>query len=249
MVFRILGPLAVSDTTGTPIPLAGGPKVRALLVLLLLDAGRTAPVERLVDGLYGETPPAGAAGALQAQVSRLRRVLPPDATVEFSPAGYRLRLADPAEAVDALRFERLAREGARARAAGDPVRARVLLREALGLWRGPALADVRDAPFAGGAAARLEGLRLDAVEECAAAELAVGGDPAVLAGELDGAAREHPLRERLRGLQMRALAASGRQAEALAVYEEVRAALAGELGADPSPELSAVHLDLLRGGG
>ncbi|MEF9883471.1 ATP-binding protein [Streptomyces sp. P9-A4] len=251
MVFRVLGPLSVSgaDADAAPIPVAGGPKVRALLALLLLDAGRTVSVERLVDGLYGETPPAGAGGALQAQVSRLRRVLPPDATVEFSPAGYRLRLADAEEAVDALRFERLVREGARVRAAGDPVRARVLLRQALGLWRGPALADVRDAPFAAGAAARLEGLRLNAVEECAAAELAVGGDLTALAGELDGAAREHPLRERLRGLQMRALAASGRQAEALAVYEEVRAALAGELGADPSPELSAVHLEVLRGGG
>ncbi|MEU6620644.1 BTAD domain-containing putative transcriptional regulator [Streptomyces litmocidini] len=248
MIFRLLGPLAVTGADGAPVPAPGGPKVRALLARLLLDAGRTVPVERLVDGLYGDEPPAGAPGALQAQVSRLRRALPPGVTVAFSPAGYRLTVGDPATDVDVLRFEALARDGARAGAAGDPGRAAGLLREALGLWRGPALADVRDAPFAAGQAARLDALRLDAVEEWAAAELAVGGDPTALVRELEEPAREQPLRERLRGLQMRALAAAGRQAEALAVYEEVRAALAEELGADPSPELSAVHLEVLRGG-
>ncbi|MFE7598647.1 ATP-binding protein [Streptomyces sp. NPDC057494] len=245
MIFRLLGPLTVAGTAG----ITGGPKVRALLARLLLDAGGTVTVERLVDGLYGDEPPAGAQGALQAQVSRLRRALPPGVTVEFSPAGYRLTVADPAAEVDVVRFEALAREGARAGAAGDPGRAAGLLREALGLWRGPALTDVRDAPFAAGQTARLDALRLDAVEEWAAAELAVDGDPAVLVRELERWAREQPLRERLRGLQMRALGAAGRQADALAVYEEVRAALAEELGADPSPELSAVHLELLRGGG
>ncbi|MFF9852756.1 BTAD domain-containing putative transcriptional regulator [Streptomyces litmocidini] len=248
MIFRLLGPLATTDATGAPVPASGGPKVRALLARLLLDAGRTVPVERLLDGLYGDEPPAGAQGALQAQVSRLRRALPPGVTVEFSPAGYRLAVGDPAADVDVLRFEALAREGARAGAAGDPGRAAGLLREALGLWRGPALADVRDAPFAAGQAARLDALRLDAVEEWAAAELAVGGDPTALVRGLERSVREQPLRERLRGLQMRALAAAGRQAEALAAYEEVRTALAEELGADPSPELSAVHLEVLRGG-
>ncbi|MEU1225549.1 BTAD domain-containing putative transcriptional regulator [Streptomyces sp. NPDC005828] len=246
MLFHLLGPLAMSDATGAPVPAVGGPKVRALLARLLLDAGRTVPVERLVDGLYGDEPPAGAQGALQAQVSRLRRTLPPGVTVEFSPAGYRLAVGDPAADVDVVRFEALAGEGARA--GGDPVRAAGLLREALGLWRGPALADVRDAPFAAAQAARLDALRLDVVEEWAAAELAVGGDLTGLVRELEESVREQPLRERLRGLQMRALGATGRQAEALAVYEEVRAALAEELGADPSPELSAVHLEVLRGG-
>ncbi|MFE1548805.1 ATP-binding protein [Streptomyces sp. NPDC058718] len=248
MIFRLLGPLTLTGAGGAPMAAAGGPKVRALLARLLLDAGRSVPVDRLVDGLYGEEPPAGAQGALQAQVSRLRRVLPPGVAVEFSPAGYRLTVGAPAADVDALRFEALAGEGARAGAAGDPVRAAGLLREALGLWRGPALSDVRDAPFAAGQAARLEGLRLDAVEEWAAAELATGGDLPFVVRELGRSAREHPLRERLRGLHMRALGAAGRQAEALGVYEEVRAALAEELGADPSPELSAVHLELLRGG-
>ncbi|MGW1511573.1 ATP-binding protein [Streptomyces sp. NPDC002394] len=246
MIFRLLGPLTLPGTAGPAGP-AGGPKVRALLARLLLDAGRTVPVERLVDGLYGDEPPAGVQGALQAQVSRLRRILPAGVAVEFTPGGYRLVVGDPATDVDVLRFEALARDGARAAGAGDPARAAALLREALGLWRGPALADVREAPFAAAQAARLDALRLDAVEEWAAAELTAGGDPAVLVRELEWAVREQPLRERLRGLQMRALGAAGRQAEALAAYEGVRAALAEELGADPSPELSAVHLELLRG--
>lgn len=170
MIFRLLGPLTVSGT-----PAAGGPRARALLALLLLDAGRTVTAERLLDGLYGDEPPAGAANALQSQVSRLRRTLPDGVGVEHSPAGYRLTGAD-ADEVDALRFERLAREGARAGAAGDPVRAEGLLREALALWQGAALADVREAPYADGQAARLDALRLDALEEWAAALLAAGGD-------------------------------------------------------------------------
>ncbi|MEV6330749.1 BTAD domain-containing putative transcriptional regulator [Streptomyces sp. NPDC051909] len=245
MIFRLLGPLTVGDP---PVPAAvGGPRVRALLALLLLDAGRIVPTGRLVDGLYGDEPPAGAANALQSQVSRLRRAgLPEGVTVEHSAAGYRLAGVG-GEDVDALRFERLAREGARAGAAGDAVRAEELLREALGLWRGPALADVREAPYAEGQAARLDALRLDALEEWAAARLATGGDPAPLVRALAQAATAHPLRERLRALQIRALAGAGRQAEALAAYEEVRGALAEALGADPSAELAAAHLAVLRG--
>ncbi|MFG3349206.1 BTAD domain-containing putative transcriptional regulator [Streptomyces sp. NPDC048018] len=241
MIFRLLGPLTVADA-----PAAGGPRARALLALLLLDAGRTVGAERIVDGLYGDEPPAGAANALQSQVSRLRRVLPAGVGVEHSPAGYRLTGAGPDE-VDALRFERLAREGARAGAAGDPAGAEGLLREALALWRGPALADVRDAPYARGQAARLDALRIDALEEWAAARLASGGDPVPLVRELAEATTAHPLRERLRALQIRALAGAGRQAEALAVYEEVRGALADELGADPAHELAEAHLAVLRG--
>ncbi|MFJ9811576.1 BTAD domain-containing putative transcriptional regulator [Streptomyces sp. NPDC101158] len=241
MIFRVLGPLTVA---GAPAP--GGPRVQALLTLLLLDAGRTVTAERLVDGLYGDEPPAGAANALQSQVSRLRRVLPDGVAVEHSPAGYRLTGAGPDD-VDALRFERLVREGARARAAGEPVGAEGLLREALALWRGPALADVRDAPYAHGQVARLDALRTDALEEWAAARLASGGDPVPLVRELAEAATAHPLRERLRALQIRALAGAGRQAEALAVYEEVRGALADELGADPAQELAEAHLAVLRG--
>ncbi|MGX1886170.1 AfsR/SARP family transcriptional regulator [Streptomyces sp. NPDC055287] len=134
----------------------GGPRPRALLALLLLDAGRVVGTDRLTDGLYGDEPPAGAANALQSQVSRLRKRL--GVTVESLPAGYRL-VADP-EDVDAHRFERLARAGHRALAEGDHARAAELLREALGLWRGRALADLAGVPFAEAQAARLDELRL-----------------------------------------------------------------------------------------
>ncbi|WP_412540369.1 BTAD domain-containing putative transcriptional regulator [Longispora sp. K20-0274] len=243
MIFTILGPVEARHPDGTPAPV-GGPRVRALLALLLLDAGRLVPTERLVDGLYGEQPPAGAANALQSQVSRLRRGLGDADLVEFHPAGYRLAV-DP-DAVDAHRFERLARDGQRALAAGDHAGAAALLRDALDLWRGPALADVRDSPFAETQAARLGELRAAAVEDRTEADLALGGHRDVVARlrELVG---EYPLRERARGQLMRALSGSGRQAEALAVYEDTRRILADELGADPSAELTAVHLAVLRG--
>ncbi|MBT2224761.1 BTAD domain-containing putative transcriptional regulator [Nonomuraea sp. NEAU-A123] len=217
----------------------GGPRLRALLALLLLDAGRIVTGERLIDGLYGEQP--GAVNALQSQVSRLRRGLGSDAPVEFHPAGYRLAV-DPAE-VDALVFERLAAEG---RAAGSAEERAAVLGRALGLWRGPALADVRDAPFAATQVTRLEELRLDVTEERIEAELALGRHRE-LVPELQGLVAAHPVRERLRGQLMRALYGSGRQSEALAAFEAARSTLAEELGVDPSPELAAVHLAVLRG--
>ncbi|MFE9555870.1 BTAD domain-containing putative transcriptional regulator [Streptomyces sp. NPDC006703] len=237
MRYFLLGPLRIEGPEAVP----AGARLRSLLAFLLLNAGRTVPAGRLVDALYGDEPPAGAANALQSQVSRLRRTL----AIEHGPAGYRLA-ADPDD-VDVLRFERLARDGARAREAGDAGRAALLLREALGLWRGPALVDVADAPFAAAQSARLEELRAAAVEERAEAELALGTDPAELLEWLREAVAAHPLRERLRGQLMRALRRAGRPAEALAEYERVRELLAGELGTDPSPELAAVHLSILRG--
>ncbi|MFJ8310528.1 MULTISPECIES: BTAD domain-containing putative transcriptional regulator [unclassified Streptomyces] len=237
MRYLLLGPLHMEGPEAVP----AGARQRSLLAFLLLNAGRTVPAGRLADVLYGEEPPAGAAGALQSQVSRLRKTV----AIEYGPAGYRL-VADPDD-VDALRFERLARDGARAREAGDPGRAAVLLREALGLWRGPALVDVPDAPFAAAQSARLEELRAGAVEERAEAELALGTGPAELLPWLREAVAAHPLRERLRGQLMRALRRAGRAAEALAEYERARVLLADELGADPSPELAAVHLSILRG--
>ncbi|WP_189961591.1 BTAD domain-containing putative transcriptional regulator [Streptomyces violascens] len=237
MRFLLLGPMGIDGAETAP----AGPRLRALLAYLVLNAGHTVPAERLVDALYGDEPPAGAPGALQSQVSRLRKSV----DIEYGPAGYRL-VADP-EDVDVLRFEQLAREGARAREAGDPGRAAVLLREALGLWRGPALADLTHAPFAAAQSARLEELRAGAVEELAEAELALGGDPSELLPWLREAVAAHPLRERLRGQLMRALRRGGRGAEALAEYETARTLLAEELGTDPSPELAAVHLSILRG--
>ncbi|MCW2920062.1 MAG: protein kinase [Actinomycetia bacterium] len=248
MWFGILGAMEVRHTDGSLVAV-GGPRVRSLLALLLLNAGRMVTAETLIDGLYGENPPDGAANALQSQVSRLRRGLRDGAgaggLVELQPAGYRLTV-DPQD-VDVHRFERLADEGRRALAAGDHARSATLLREALDLWRGPALADVTDAPFAEVQAVRLEELHLAAIEDRVEAELALGEHRTrALVAELQELTAAHPLRERLRGQLMRALYGSGRQAEALAAFEDARRILAEELGADPSPELAAVHLAVLR---
>lgn len=149
MRFGILGPTQVRHTDGREVTV-GGPRLRTLLALLLVDPGKVVSAERLIDGLYGGDPPGDAANALQSQVSRLRQLLRdqdrPGSPVELHPAGY--RLAVEADDVDVHRFERLAVEGRRALVAGDQPRAATLLREALGLWRGPALADVGEVPFA-----------------------------------------------------------------------------------------------------
>ncbi|MGI5160136.1 BTAD domain-containing putative transcriptional regulator [Microbispora sp. CA-102843] len=240
MRFGILGPTEARPDGDRPVPV-GGPGLRALLGLLLLNAGRVVTTDRLIDGLYGAEPPSGATNALQAQVSRLRQHL--GDLVVREPAGYRLAV-DPDD-VDASRFERLAAEGRRALDAGDPARAAGLLDQALALWRGPALADVPDAPFAPAQATRLEELRLSAAEDLAEAGLTLGRHRDLLP-ELQERAAAHPLRERSRGQLMRALYAAGRPAEALAAYDDARRVLADELGADPSAELSAIHLAVLR---
>jgi predicted ATPase/DNA-binding SARP family transcriptional activator len=243
MWFGILGAVQARRTDDDPVAV-GGPRVRSLLALLLVDAGRVVTTERLVDGLYGDAPPVGAANALQSQVSRLRRGLQDEGgIVELHPAGYRLAV-DP-EQVDVYRFERLAQDGRRALNAGEHARAAILLREALGLWRGPALSDVIDTPFVRTQQARLEEGRIAAFEDHTEAQLSLGEFREVLSG-LQELAAAHPLRERLQAQLIRALYGTSRQAEALAVYEETRRALADELGADPSPELAAVHLAVLR---
>ncbi|MEV4677554.1 BTAD domain-containing putative transcriptional regulator [Actinomadura sp. NPDC049382] len=236
MRIGILGPLDLRDEAARPVEV-GGRRLRALLVRLAAEGGRPVSAERLLDDLWDGAPPGG--NALQALVSRLRGVAGRD-VVEHGPAGYRLGI-DPAE-VDAVAFERGA---AAARAEDDPARRAAGLRAALALWRGPALADVADADFAHPFAARLEELRVAAVEDRVEAELAAGL-PVPPVAELEPLAAANPLRERLRGQLMRALCAAGRQAEALEVYEETRRALADRLGVDPSPELAAVHLSILR---
>jgi predicted ATPase/DNA-binding SARP family transcriptional activator len=246
---EVLGPLRVRDDAGQPVPV-GGPRVRALLIALALEPGAVLPVGSLLRQLGGGGPAEAARGALQAQVSRLRaafrRAGLPGELVESHPAGYRLAVT-PAD-VDAPAFEALAGAGARALAAGDPAQAGAMLREALGLWRGPALADVAEADFAAGPAARLEQLRQAAVLDRIEADIATASasDAAALASELQPLAAADPLAERPRALQMRALYAAGRQAEALAVYQDTRALLAEQLGVDPSPQLTDVHLAVLR---
>ncbi|MBF8185863.1 tetratricopeptide repeat protein [Nonomuraea sp. K274] len=238
MRFQILGPTNALGEDGEPVAL-GGPRVRALLTLLALHAGRVVGAEQLVDGVYGARPPEGVANALQSQVSRLRRALGRD-LVEFHPAGYRL-VAEPQD-VDAHRFELLTRSGRQALTGGDPDRAATLLREALTLWRGAPLAD---APHAEAAAAALEELRLAATEDRVQADLDLGRHRELVA-ELRQLATAHPLRERLRAQLMRALYGSGRQAEALTVYDEARKLLDDELGVEPGTELAAAHLAVLR---
>ncbi|MFJ1967122.1 BTAD domain-containing putative transcriptional regulator [Streptomyces sp. NPDC087903] len=239
----LLGPIQVYADDVTPI-VVGGVRLRMLLARLALEEGRTVSVDSLVDGLWGEEPPADAANALQALVSRLRRALRGSAAVESAPGGYRLPVQ--AEDVDVHRFEDLTAQGRRALAAGRADEAASLLKTALGLWQGAALADVLDAPFAGPVATRLDDLRTAAAEDRCDAELRLGRHREVLA-DLEAAGAERPLSERVAGLRMRALSAAGRQSDALAVYEAIRKRLGDELGVDPSAELREVHLVLLRG--
>ncbi|QKW18853.1 AfsR/SARP family transcriptional regulator [Kitasatospora sp. NA04385] len=234
MRIGVLGPLEVRGVE------VAGARLRGLLVRLVVDAGRVVPAERLVADLWGEQPPAVPGNALQTLVSRLRALGGRDVVVAGA-GGYRLGAG--AGEVDAGEFERLA---AVARGLAAPAERVVVLRRALALWRGPALAEFADAGFADLAARRWEELRLTAVEERVAAELVLG-QGAELVGELEELVAAHPLRERLHGQLMRALAAAGRPAAALERYEETRRTLAERLGVDPSPELSALHLALLRG--
>ena len=241
--FGILGETQARLADGSPAAV-GGPARRALLAMLLLEAGRIITVERLIDGLYGEDPPAGVANALQSQVSRLRSAL--RVPIENHPAGYRLAI-DLGD-VDVHRFERLAAQGRDALAGGEPARAAGVLREALALWRGSALADVGYAPFAEPQVTRLEELRIAALEDRIAAELTLDAHRHLaLVAELRELVVAYPLRERLRAQLMRALYSCGRQSEALQVYEEARRELAESLGADPGRELAEAHLAVLRG--
>ena len=241
MRIGILGPLEVRDQAGQPVRV-GGARLRALLIRLALDPGRTIAAERLTGDLWPDAGPADASNALQALVSRLRNAAGPD-IVEHRPSGY--QLAVPPAAVDAGQFEQLVAGGRSALAAGDAARGAAVLHQALSLWRGPALVDVEDAPFAAGPIARLEELRLAATEDRIDAGLALGRG-AELAPEAEELVTAYPLRERLRGQLMRILYLAGRQSDALAVYEDTRRLLADRLGVDPSPALSAVHLAILR---
>ncbi len=247
MRIGILGPLEMRDADGRSLPL-GGTRLRSLLIRLAIAGGDAVPVDRLAADLWPDEgagpgrPPADAANAVQALVSRLRAAAGKD-IVSLGPAGYRLTI--PPGEIDAWAFEQ-AVTSARARiAGGDHAAAAEALRGALRMWRGSALADVADAPFAVATVTRLSELRLAATEDRIEADLAAGLG-AELVPELEELAGEHPLRERLRAQLMRALYAAGRQADALGVFEQTRELLAAQLGVDPSPALSEVHLAILR---
>ena len=238
----ILGVLEIRDGDGRPVPV-GGARLRALLIRLAVDAGRSVSVGSLVDALWNEEPPDGAANALQSLVSRLRRALGNPDLVAATPGGYSLAVAP--SAVDAHRFEALARKGRGALESGDTEAARRVLREALALWRGPALTDVADSPYATSIAARLDDLRLAAVCDHIEAGLRLGRHSEAVP-ELEALTIEHPLREDIAALLVKALYAAGRQADALAAYDRVRGALADQLGIDPSKALTHVRLAVLR---
>ncbi|MFE9672972.1 BTAD domain-containing putative transcriptional regulator [Streptomyces sp. NPDC006259] len=237
MRYRILGTTQALLADGTAVAV-GGARLRALLTVLALRAGRSVPVGLLVAEVWADEPPADAPAALQALVGRLRRALGADA-IASADGGY--RLTAPPDAVDLHRFERLTADGLRALDDGDPARAAVLLDDALALWQGPALADLPDRTAE---AARREARRLDAVRARHTAALALGQAARSLP-ELTALCDAHPLDEPLQALRLRALRAAGRTAEALAAYESVRRLLATRLGSDPGPELRALHTELL----
>jgi predicted ATPase/DNA-binding SARP family transcriptional activator/tetratricopeptide (TPR) repeat protein len=238
----ILGPLEVM--AGGQVVKIGGARLRALLIRLALDAGRVVTVEALAQALWPDGRPRDPAHALQSLMSRLRRALPEQSPVRAADGGYCLDL--PPQAVDVLWFERLVSEGRHALRNGKAAGAARLLREALGLWRGEPLAEVADAPYAGAVAVRLRELRLAAIEDRVEADLTTGPEPTNLVAELEELTALHPLRERLRGLLVRALHADGRRAEALTAYDDFRRLVAEELGSDPGPELRRAHLAVLR---
>jgi DNA-binding SARP family transcriptional activator len=230
--YAVLGPLEVRSD-GRSISIGRG-KQRSLLAVLALDAGRVVPVERLIDELWGDAPPPTATTALQVYVSKLRKALG-DGAIETRSPGYVLRCGP--DELDLRRFERLTAEAGGA----EPARAASLLREALDLWRGEALADV-DLPLE---AARLQELRLAAVERRIDADLARGAATEVV-GELEALVAAHPLRESFRAQLMLALYRAGRQAEALETYRQGRRLLIEDLGIEPGARLQQLEQSILR---
>ena len=244
--FRLLGPLEVWRQ-GQPVPVAGA-KRRALLAMLLLHANEVVSSDRLIDALWGEHPPANAANALQAHVASLRPSLDPgrastgdDAVLVTRPPGYLLRV--DVDGLDIARFEHLVDRGRDALAA-DPAAAASLLAEALGLWRGSALAEFVFEAFAQPEGARLEELRLQALEWRIEADMALGRHAEVVA-ELEASVAAHPLREGLAGQLMAALYRSGRQADASRVYDATRTMLVEEMGMEPGVSLRQLHKRIL----
>jgi DNA-binding SARP family transcriptional activator/DNA-binding GntR family transcriptional regulator len=234
MELRVLGPFDAQEG-GAPLSL-GSPKARALLARLAMDVNRAVPTAKLVDDLWGDDVPESAVKMIQIYVSHLRKVLPSNVLVT-RPPGYVMEL-EP-EAIDLTRFMRLRAEGREALAGDDARTAEARFREALALWRGPALAEFSE-PFAQVESAHLDELRLSCLEDRIASDLALGRHADVV-GELEALVTGHPLRESLHRNLILALYRSGRQAEALAAYERFRRSLDDELGLEPSRALKALQ--------
>jgi WD40 repeat protein/DNA-binding SARP family transcriptional activator/energy-coupling factor transporter ATP-binding protein EcfA2 len=246
--FRILGSIEVAGSHGA-VKL-GGPRQRAVLTILLLHANRVVPVEKIADDLYGDAAPATAVAQVQDHVSQLRKLFGQkpgsdgvDSVLETRPPGYLLRVGP--DQLDALRFERMTDEAGGALGRGDADAAAALLRQALALWRGPPLADFVHEGFAQPAIARLEELRLAAIERRIEADLLRGVNGQLVA-ELEELVREHPRREQLRAHLMLALYRAGRQADALELFHQTRKILDDELGIEASPALRELAGRLLR---
>ena len=242
-MFSLLGPLE-ARIDGEALPL-GGARQRSLLALLLLHANESISRERLIEGVWGAERPITIGAALNVHLSKIRKLLAaagPDATLVTEPHGYVLRV-DP-ERLDVHRFEGLVRDGREALMAGRDKEAAATLDRALALWRGPPLDELALDGSVEAVLARLGELRLSALEARFEAGLQLGRH-AELVAELEEFVREHPLRERARAQLMTALYRSGRQAEALQAYRDVRALLAEELGLDPSPELQRLEKAIL----
>jgi DNA-binding SARP family transcriptional activator len=238
--FRILGPLEVRTGEG-PVAVPGA-KPRAVLAVLLLNANRSVGADQVAHALWGEEAPAGAAKTVQVHVSRLRKALADPGLIATTPAGYELRV-DP-DRVDAHRFERLLAEGRSELAAGRPREAAAVLGSALSEWRGDPLADLAYEPFAQAEIARLDELRLAALEQLVEARLALGAHAEVV-GELEALVTRYPYREGLWALLMLALYRSDRQADALQAYQDARGRLVEELGIDPGERLRALERAVL----
>ncbi|MGA8117914.1 MAG: BTAD domain-containing putative transcriptional regulator [Actinocatenispora sp.] len=241
MKYQILGPLSVSNDDGSPVRIPGS-NARTVLAVLLLHNNTPVPVATLADALWQGTPPASHAANLQSYVSRLRQVLPPG-TIEHVDRSYRIRL-NPTD-LDLVAFRAAGRTARRYAAAGDFLVAARRFRAALTMWRGRPL-DGLPVPLLAAQLSALEEDRLVFTEDCLAAELAVGRGPELIS-ELQELVEANPLRERLRGHLMLALARSGRPTEALDTYTTGRAALVRALGVEPGPELQRLHVQVLRG--
>jgi DNA-binding SARP family transcriptional activator len=238
--FRILGPLDVIGEAG-PVRL-GGPKQRATLAILLLRANSVVSVDQLADDLYAGAAPVTAVTQVQRQISELRKTLGSASVIETRSPGYVIHILP--DQFDLARFERWTEKASQALARGDADVAAELFRQALALWRGSPLADFAYEAFARTSIERLEEMRLAVVERLAETQLALGRHTE-LVGELEALVRDHPLRERLRGLLMLALYRSGRQAEALDLYRKTREALVETFGIEPTPALRELERAIL----